>query len=191
MRSAPPDLASNAQFSGLSVWSRRAPPARDNRSSWPLQRARPSVVTFDRLRCRVRRFSTAPSGSNLLAEYIQRLAERLLLLPFGMQVAVSDSSIEMFKISTIDTRFQRKLVVEGKLVEPGNTWYDAGEGLQGRRLVIDLANVTVISQEGENAITDLMNQGARFSCDGILTRHVLRRLSRRWRTKCQDWRKTT
>lgn len=97
----------------------------------------------------------------------------------------------MFKISTIDTRFQRRLVVEGKLVEPwiaelGRTWSDAGEGLQGRRLVIDLANVTVISQEGENAITDLMNQGARFSCDGILTRHVLRRLSRRWRTKCQD-----
>lgn len=101
----------------------------------------------------------------------------------------------MFKISTIDTRFQRRLVVEGKLVEPWvaelrSTWSGAGEGLQGRRLVIDLAHVTVISQEGENAITDLMNQGARFSCEGILTRHVLRRLSRSWGTKCQDRRKT-
>ena len=81
--------------------------------------------------------------------------------------------------------------MEGKLIEPWvaelrRTWSDAGEGLQGRKLVIDLANVTAISQEGENAITDLMNEGARFSCDGILTRHVLRRLSRRWRTKCRD-----
>jgi hypothetical protein len=102
----------------------------------------------------------------------------------------------MFKISTIDTRFQRRLVVEGKLAEPWvgelrRIWSSAGEGLQGRKLLIDLANVTVISQEGEEAITDLMNEGARFSCDGILTRHVLRRISRNWRTKCQDGRKTT
>ncbi len=42
----------------------------------------------------------------------------------------------MFRISTIETRSQRTLVVEGKLVEPWigqlrTTWKDAADGLEG------------------------------------------------------------
>src|SRR5260370_33936565 len=88
----------------------------------------------------------------------------------------------MLKISTIDTKSERRLVVEGKLMEPWltelkRTWSGAGEGLQGRKLVIDLQNVTVISREGENGIYELMQEGARFSCAGVLTRHLLKRLA--------------
>jgi hypothetical protein len=90
----------------------------------------------------------------------------------------------MFKISIVDTRTQRRLVVEGKLSEPwvtelGSTWRDASRDLDGRKVVIDLSSLTVISREGEDAIFDLMKQGARFSCAGILTRHVLKGLARR------------
>ena len=90
----------------------------------------------------------------------------------------------MFKISIIDTRTQRKLVVEGRLSEPWvdelrTTWTSASRDLVGRKVVIDLSNLTVISREGEDAIFDLMKQGAKFSCAGILTRHVLKGLARR------------
>lgn len=90
----------------------------------------------------------------------------------------------MLKISTIDTPSERRLVVEGKLVEPWltelkRTWNSTGEGLQGRRRVIDLHNITVISREGEDALSDLMRQGARFSCGGVLTRHLLKKLAHR------------
>jgi hypothetical protein len=90
----------------------------------------------------------------------------------------------MFKISIVDTRTQRKLVVEGKLSEPwvaelGTTWRDASRDLDGRKVIIDLSSLTVISPEGEDAIFDLMKQGAKFSCAGILTRHVLKGLARR------------
>lgn len=90
----------------------------------------------------------------------------------------------MFKISTVDTRTQRKLVVEGKLTEPwldelGTTWRNASRDLDGRKLVIDLSSLTLLSREGEDAIFDLMQQGAKFSCAGILTRHVLKGLARR------------
>jgi hypothetical protein len=90
----------------------------------------------------------------------------------------------MFKISIVDTPAQRKLVVEGKLSEPWvdelrTTWRNASGDLDGRKLLIDLSNLTVISREGEDAIFDLMKQGARFSCAGILTRHVLKGLARR------------
>ncbi len=90
----------------------------------------------------------------------------------------------MLKISTIETQTERRLVVEGKLVEPWlaelkRTWDSAGEELQGRKLVIDLHSATVISREGENALYELMREGAKFSCGGVLTRHLLKRLAHR------------
>jgi hypothetical protein len=109
---------------------------------------------------------------------------------FGKSVAVPSfrnrfrSKCEMFKISTIDTRSQRTLVVEGTLIgswvgELRTTWRTASQELGGRKLVIDLGNLTVISIEGEDAIFDLMKEGAKFSRGGILTRHVLKQLTRK------------
>jgi anti-anti-sigma regulatory factor len=90
----------------------------------------------------------------------------------------------MFKISIVDTPAQRRLVVEGRLSEPWinelrATWRNTSRDLAGRKLVIDLSSLTVISREGEDAILDLMKQGAKFSCGGVLTRFVLKRLARR------------
>jgi hypothetical protein len=94
----------------------------------------------------------------------------------------------MFRISIIDTPAQRKLVVEGKLSDPWlnelrTTWRNASHELQGRKLVIDLNSLTSITREGEDALFDLMKEGAKFSCAGILTRHVLKRLARRFQCK--------
>jgi hypothetical protein len=113
---------------------------------------------------------------------------------FGKSVAVSDfrnrfrNSVcnkgKVFKISTIDTPSQRTLVVEGTLIgswvaELRTTWRTASQELDGRKLIVDLSNLTVISIEGEAAILDLMNEGAKFSRGGILTRHVLKQLTRK------------
>jgi hypothetical protein len=92
----------------------------------------------------------------------------------------------MFKISIVDTEGQRRLVLEGKLVPPWTTevesaWQSARDQLQGRRLIIDLTNVTLISLDGENTLFKLMRDGAKFSGDGVLTKHVLKQLSRRCR----------
>jgi hypothetical protein len=90
----------------------------------------------------------------------------------------------MFKISIADTQSRRTLIVEGTLTgawvaELGTTWRNANEELGGRELVVDLCNLTVISREGEDAIFDLMKKGAKFSCSGVLTRHVLKELARK------------
>ena len=92
----------------------------------------------------------------------------------------------MFKISIVDTPAQRRLVVEGRLSEPWvdelrKSWVDASRNLSGRKMVIDVSSLTMISREGEDAIFDLMKQGAKFSCAGILNRHVLKGLARRCR----------
>ena len=90
----------------------------------------------------------------------------------------------MLRISTIDTRFQRRLVLEGKLVEPWleelrEAFRTASETLEGRRLVVDLTDVTVISCEAESTLSELMQQGAKFSCGGVLIKHMLKKLARR------------
>src|SRR6266568_6884468 len=97
----------------------------------------------------------------------------------------------MFRISIVDTPAQRKLVVEGKLSEPWvgelrSTCRNASRDLEGRKLVIDLSSLTVISREGEDAIFDLMKEGAKFSCCGVFTRHVLKCLARNCHSKPRD-----
>jgi hypothetical protein len=80
------------------------------------------------------------------------------------------------------------MVLEGSLVPPWtaeveDAWRDAREQLQGRKLIIDLRNVTLISREGESTLHKLMRDGARFSCHDVLTKHVLKQLARRCRRK--------
>jgi hypothetical protein len=92
----------------------------------------------------------------------------------------------MFKISIVETNGQRKLVLAGKLIPPWtseveNAWKSAGHDLRGRKLVIDLTDVTVISPDGENTLFKLMKEGAHFSCGGVLVKHVIKQLARRCR----------
>jgi hypothetical protein len=92
----------------------------------------------------------------------------------------------MLKISVVERRKHRRLVVEGRLVAP---WSDelkaacerAGSGLDGRELVIDLKNLTTINQQGENLLLELMKQGIRFRGCGVFTNEILKQAARRLR----------
>jgi hypothetical protein len=92
----------------------------------------------------------------------------------------------MFRISIVETNGSRRLVLEGRLVPPWTAeveraWSKAREQLQGRKLIVDLRNVTLISREGESTLRKLMREGAMFSCRDVLTKHVLKQLARRCR----------
>ena len=92
----------------------------------------------------------------------------------------------MLKISIVERRKQRRLVVEGRLVAP---WSDelkaaceqAGSGLGGRELVIDLKNVTTIGQQGEDLLLELMKRGVRLRGCGVFTNEILKQVARRSR----------
>ena len=92
----------------------------------------------------------------------------------------------MLKISIVEGRKQRRLVVEGRLIAP---WSDelkaacqrARSGLDGRELVVDLKNLTTISQEGENLLLELMKQGVRCRGYGVFTNEILKQVARRVR----------
>ena len=90
----------------------------------------------------------------------------------------------MLRISVIDGRTERRLVLEGNLIGPWvaelrKAWKAASGEIAGRALVVDVKNVCVISQEGENALLELMSEGAMFRCSGVLTKHLIQQLKGR------------
>lgn len=96
----------------------------------------------------------------------------------------------MLKIAILEGRNERRLIVEGKLVAPWAAELKracdrARADLNGRNLVIDVRNLAVISQEGEDVLLDLIHQGVRFQRCGIFAKQVLRKLARRERAKLQ------
>jgi hypothetical protein len=79
----------------------------------------------------------------------------------------------MLKISVIGSRTEPRMLLEGKRIAPWvgelrTVWRAANEQIEGRAWAVDLRNITVISQEGENAPSELMSAGARFRCSGVL-----------------------
>jgi hypothetical protein len=90
----------------------------------------------------------------------------------------------MLRISVIDSRTERQLVLEEKLIGPWvaelkKAWKAARGQIADRTLVVDVKSVCVISEEGENALLELMSEGAMFRCSGVVTQHLIQQLRRR------------
>ncbi|HLJ88865.1 MAG TPA: hypothetical protein VKZ53_18745 [Candidatus Angelobacter sp.] len=89
----------------------------------------------------------------------------------------------MLKISIVDVRAQRRLVIEGKLIAPWadelrRAWEQAKAGLNGRELVVEVKDLTAINQAGENILLEFMKHGVNLRGYGVFTRHLLRQLAR-------------
>jgi len=85
----------------------------------------------------------------------------------------------MLKISLVDNARQRRVIVEGKLIAPWtaearNACQEARADLRGRELVIEMQHLTTSSQEGENVIIELINEGIRLRCYGVFTKQVVK-----------------
>jgi hypothetical protein len=97
----------------------------------------------------------------------------------------------MLRISTIESRRQRRLIVEGKLIAP---W--AGElksaceraraDLDGRELIVEMRNLVSISQEGESLLHALLNEGVKFRAYGAFAKHILKQIAKRTRREVQE-----
>jgi hypothetical protein len=91
----------------------------------------------------------------------------------------------MLKITATDLGGQQMLVLEGALVEPWvdelqRSWAETQAAGKTSAVLVDLKDVTAISERGEDLLYQMMADGARFQCcRGVLTKHVLRQLERR------------
>ena len=100
----------------------------------------------------------------------------------------------MFKISILDTACRRRLVMEGKLINPWaseltTVWRQATEDLNGRELVVDVKGLTAVTEDGENVLLQLMKEGASFRSSGVFTKQVLKRLANKIRRNVQEEKK--
>ena len=89
----------------------------------------------------------------------------------------------MLKITVAEEHRQRRVVVEGKLIEPWATeltsaYQTARTHLQDRELIVDMRNLTAISPEGEAVLLQLMREKAKFLC-GVYMKEVVRQLARK------------
>jgi hypothetical protein len=92
----------------------------------------------------------------------------------------------MLKISILDTHKGRRLILEGKLITPWTTELqracdEARQSVRGPEVAVDLRNLTVISQEGEDLLAALMKEGITVHGGCVFAREVLRKLRGRAR----------
>jgi hypothetical protein len=100
----------------------------------------------------------------------------------------------MLKISIVDTKSLRRLVVEGRLVDPWaaeltSVWRKAIADSDGRNVVIYAKCLTAITEDGENVLLELMKEGARFHSSGVFTKQILKRLARKIHRNVQEEKK--
>lgn len=97
----------------------------------------------------------------------------------------------MLKISICEGRNQHRLILEGKLIGPWAAELKAAcdkakADLSGRELIVEMRNLTAISQEGENLLLGLLNEGIKFRCRGVFTKLILKQLVRRLRADMNE-----
>ena len=100
----------------------------------------------------------------------------------------------MLKISICEGRNQRRVILEGKLIAPWatelrTTCEKAKTDLHGRELIVEMNNLSAISQEGENVLLELLGEGIKFRCHGVFTKLILRQLARRARANVKGQRR--
>src|ERR1700722_989486 len=114
----------------------------------------------------------------------------LIAARFGMTRAIA--SLErvmklgakngMLRIAVRSTQNQDKWILEGRLAgqvvdELTAAWKKTGRGRAGCRSVVDLVDVTFVDERGEQALMEMMIEGAEFVVRGVYTRSLLKSLS--------------
>jgi anti-anti-sigma regulatory factor len=90
----------------------------------------------------------------------------------------------MLKISTTDSQRRRYLVVEGKLIEPWtgelrDACEKARADLGVRELIVDLRSLTLISEEGEEVLLQIMGNGLKILPHGVFARQIVKQVALR------------
>ncbi|RPI27879.1 MAG: STAS domain-containing protein [Acidobacteria bacterium] len=92
----------------------------------------------------------------------------------------------MLRITINDTVSEQRWLLQGRLAgtwakELRSNWEKAKTGRQGRRLVVDLSDVTFIDESGAEVLGEMMKEEARFITCGMCTKYLIAKLARKTR----------
>jgi hypothetical protein len=87
----------------------------------------------------------------------------------------------MLKISVVEGPRRCRLVMEGMLIEPWvgeviSEYEKVKRHLGGRKLVVDITNLSTLSPAGERVIERLLDDNAKFHA-GVFMKQVLKQLT--------------
>jgi hypothetical protein len=87
----------------------------------------------------------------------------------------------MLRITNRATFNEQRWIVCGQLVGPWvaelrSNWDQVRDPTPGRRHVIDLSDVTLIDERGQELLRVLQDDGADFVANGLYTKHLLENL---------------
>lgn len=97
----------------------------------------------------------------------------------------------MLRISLFETATQCRVILEGRMVGMGLTKLRTicarlRSKPNGRALVIDMKRITLISQEGENLLLQLINNDTKLRVEGVLAKCLLQEFARRTKKELSD-----
>ena len=106
--------------------------------------------------------------------------ERQITLAARMQSLVC-GGMAMLKITNSATVNEDRWTLCGQLAGLGvaelrSNWAEARDQSLGRRRVIDLSDVTLIDESGEELLGELRGEGAELVATGVYTKHLLENL---------------
>jgi hypothetical protein len=87
----------------------------------------------------------------------------------------------MLRITKVDTPFEQRLILEGRLTEPWiaelrSHWEETRHTHPERKFVVDLRGVIRIDRDGEDALALMKTEGAGFLAAGIRMKHLVQDL---------------
>jgi hypothetical protein len=90
----------------------------------------------------------------------------------------------MLRIATRSTQDQDTWILEGRLAGPvvdelSSSWSQTRSERRGRKSVVNLVDVTLVDERGEQALMAMMMDGAEFIVRGVYTKGLLESLSER------------
>lgn len=89
----------------------------------------------------------------------------------------------MLKITVVKNTAGLRLIVEGKLAEPcvselERAWNQARQEGGGRRIPVDLSEVTSVDPSGETVLAAMITEGARLTARGLFSGYIVEKLMR-------------
>ena len=90
----------------------------------------------------------------------------------------------MFRITVVESPSEEKWILQGQLTEKfaselSANWQASMDRCLDRPRVVDLNDVTLIDKSGEEVLSQMIHQGARFVATGVYTKHLLEELQTR------------
>jgi anti-anti-sigma regulatory factor len=102
----------------------------------------------------------------------------------------------MLKVTTKEAESSLTFVLEGRLCRPWTAeaergWTKLVSSAGNKKLLLDLAGVTFVDQDGEALLASMMQKGTKVRAQGVLVSHLVAQVQKRMQRKSRRFSRST